>query len=540
MSTRRGSCLIYVVPVLALILYLAFPSRQYDYDVLTELINIERGILRIGDPAHPLYSWVGWVWYSLWKSLGYSNDSMYPMQVFNAICGSVALLVFQLILIRFGVNRTSAMLTTVGAGLSYSFWTHTVDAFFIIPAAMCALGALHFALGAAESDRARAMAVVAGLAIAVSTLFYQVSLLLLPALFAAAYHPRHSRRAWVMVCLVMSATAIGLVGIAWGLQAASTGRVASMGDVVAWLSGAHGGMDTGLWRRDGVPLVSTTAQAWVGTILPLYEGLRVRSLLQGDISFSHLAAQLALLLLALIVLGIILTVVIRVRQQTLSRAGASRLPIIIGLWFLLSGCTVVWFDRAEVKLWLIPMFAFWMTCGLALSYWLATVQRRQTATWLVASAAIFLLSMGLGNFSLAILPDATVTRPEMRAARALAREMRPEDVAISATADWILYVEYLCATCRFLYVMDSVQQLGRDQQSRLEQLIKDEVASTLARGGRVFVPDYFARGDDPAWTIWVERFTGLTLAQFAQFEYPVAVELDGVVIRQLRRPAGSN
>jgi hypothetical protein len=119
--------------------YFSFPSQQYDLDTLAELRRINDLDATSSDPAHMLYVVVGVPCYKLWLLLGYTGDALRAMQVVNAFCGTVAIATLALILRQLGIRRAVAAPVAVTAGLSYAFWTHTEDAFFIIPAACFAL-----------------------------------------------------------------------------------------------------------------------------------------------------------------------------------------------------------------------------------------------------------------------------------------------------------------------------------------------------------------------------------------------------------------
>jgi hypothetical protein len=115
--------------------YLLFPSQQYDLDVLSELKIINTLQPTFSSPAHMLYSLTGVGLYAMWLKLGNVGDSMRVMQIYNALCGAGAVATLFLILGQLKVRGFIAAAISVASGVSYAFWTHTNDAFFIIPAA---------------------------------------------------------------------------------------------------------------------------------------------------------------------------------------------------------------------------------------------------------------------------------------------------------------------------------------------------------------------------------------------------------------------
>ncbi|MGQ9768847.1 MAG: hypothetical protein ACUVSS_16405 [Anaerolineae bacterium] len=341
-----------------LAIYLLTASQQYDADILGELKAINRLDVSSPDPAHMLYVRLGVSFYRLWLGLGYQGDALIPMQVINVFCGAGAIMMFALVLRRYRVRWTLLLLVSAGAALSYAFWTHTVDAFFIIPAAFFALAALASAvyLSAARSYGRRGILIVAlGISLSLAVLCYQANLALIPALLAASW-PESRRNAstyaknWIIVGAIFALIA----GSVWLWQAIALAGVRSAPELITWFFTNHGGMDEGLWRREGVNLLTTLPAAWLATILPVYEGLGLRALARGLFSPERLPAQLALVLLGL---TLATTAFMAVRRP--ARLG-DRGFWVAALWFLAPGAAVTWFDPAEVKLWLIPMFGFWL------------------------------------------------------------------------------------------------------------------------------------------------------------------------------------
>ena len=123
-------------------LYYFFPSQQLDRDVLTELSLINKGWHQSPDPAHMLYVNMGIWCVKLFTFAGYDGEAIKVMQMLNALFGAGGVAVFCLILRQLRIQSSIAAIISLTAGLSYAYWTHTADAFFIIPAAFFCIGRL--------------------------------------------------------------------------------------------------------------------------------------------------------------------------------------------------------------------------------------------------------------------------------------------------------------------------------------------------------------------------------------------------------------
>ena len=401
-------------------LYLAFPSQQYDKDVLAELARINVFDPTVTSPAHMLYALVGIPLYKLWLSMGYAGDALRVMQILNAFCGAGAIAWLGLILRQLRIQRIIAVPIAVAAGLSYAFWTHTEDAFFIIPAACFALLAWLCAFLLAEArPHARwwAFSPILAVSLSLSVLFYQTNLLLIPCLLVASWPGGHKKRQWLWSWLGIGLLIALLAGGVWLYQGIRFAQAATPKDWIVWFISGHGGIERGLWRREGIAVLSTTFVAWGATILPLYEGMRLRDLIFNRvIDCQYIPAQLALLCTGSIIGLAVSDIMLRLwRRRKISIP--SRFWLACGLWFAIPGLAVLWFDRAEVKLWLIPMLAFWVVIALILSLKYNDAKQFSSRLWWMILVMLFPVLVGTSNLMLAIWPNHTLESLEIGKAR---------------------------------------------------------------------------------------------------------------------------
>jgi len=517
------------------IIYLALPSQQYDLDTLGELSRINGLDATSPDPAHMLYVILGIPFYSLWLHLGYAGDALRAMQVFNALCGAMAIAILALILLQIGIHRFIAVSISVAAALSYAFWTHVEDAFFIIPAACFSLMALLCALILADAQSLARRGVILSLLalnLSLASLSYQTNLLLVPAMMAASWAGTVHWRRWVRQWLLIGVVVALLAGGVWLYQATEFAEVRTFQGAISWFIGGHGGIARGLWRREDVPGLSTTVTAWIATILPVYEGMGLRDLLHGKFSLWHLPSQVALLLLGITVLFSLDT--LRRACQKHQVIMPSHIWLTCGLWFTIPGLAVFWFDRAEVKLWLIPIFACWIGLAAILNarYFLRT--NRLSRLLVVGLVLVLPLAIGISSFMLAIWPDHANESTDIRKAQFVTSQMHLNDLLVTAGFDWTGYVPYFCPQCQVVNAIAIAQMIPKEREREVKQALLGRVETTWASGGHVYAVEYLGVTSDPVWDAWVTPYTGLVPQDFANFDKRCAWQIEGEVIWELR------
>jgi len=535
LSARRLVGL-FLLGVALVAIYLLTASQQYDADVLGELKDINHLDTSSPDPAHMLYVRIGVPVYRLWRTLGYGGDALWPMQVLNALLGGSTLLLFALTLRRFSTSWSLVLVTSGTAGLSYAWWTHVVDAFFIVPAALFSIFAL---LCAVELSLARTLGrsvlLAAGLAIGLSlaALTYQTNILLVPALFVASWPVAGRRiatsfRNWLAVSVLI----ILVAGGAWLLQGIQHAGVQDAREFFQWLAFGHGGIQRGLWRREGVNPLTTVPVAWLATVLPVYEGLGLRPLLSGVVATERIPSQLALVLM--IFVGSYVLVAALVRRKAIWKGRRRRGLLVSALWFAVPGVAVVWFDPAEVKLWLIPMFGLWMALAIVLPVLVPAGSqkgiKRSLALVLLTALAVLI---PISNLLVPIWPNHVFPSEKLLLAQESIRHLEPDDLLLSAGFDWTGYVEYVSDEHRVVNAIAIAQFYGKDA---VKPKLWERMDATWAQGGHVYIVDYFSADKSEMWSSWITPFTLLSPENFDRFRPTVAWTMKDQVVWELLPP----
>ena len=499
------------------------PSQQYDGDVLLELKRINNYYLKSSDPAHMLYTIIGIPIYKLWLNIGYSGDALRVMQILNAMFGAATCALFFLVLIQIGFQVSYAITVSLLSGFSYAFWTHTEDAFFIIPAAFFCIATLLLAvLLSAEHVRNRSLfRVLLGVFLSFSVLSYQNNLLLIPALMIFSLPNRHLWNQWIRDWITIGIVLIIIAGGVWLYQGYFFASEKGLNNLITWFFSNHGGISRGLWRRENLTIIKPTIIAWFATILPVYEGIRLRALIyQHSIDVKHFPSQITLLL---IFLGILISV------YTLYHAKRSKilflkLTIWCGslLWFVVPGLSVIWFDRQEVKLWLIPMYAIWILFGALLNFWYdkKTIILNHWTT--LCYGVILLVFLGTSNFILAVWPNYYEESVDILMAKEAINRMEPHDLLISSGFDWTSKVNYFCSYCQVMNLIGVAQNTEIKNEQDVHHEMVTKIEETWKNRGIVYMVEYFGNNDVVIWEKWIIPYTGITPVDMDKYHFSIA------------------
>lgn len=545
MEVKRKSDAVWLTVIGAgmFLLYLFTRSQRYDPEVLIELRMINHFQIT-SDPAHPFFVLTGLPVFWLWKVIGYSGDALLPTQLLNAFWSSAALVLFAAFLNRLIPDRLLSTITILGTGLSYAYWTHTVDSFFI-PSTLCfSIAALLSATIMGEEAKAasvinKGLPIILGISLGLAILSYQASIALTPALLLASW-PRGSRtahRAWlwrwcIAGVVVLLVTTPVLIWQAWHTLGLHT-----FDELAKWYLGSHGGMNDGLWRREAGPLWRVLPTAWLATILPLYEGMRLQELAMGHVVLDRLPAQISLFLLIILLSAIIILTILLLKHAD-TQATLKRVAGIAILWFLGQGVFVGWFDAAEVKLWIIPFLAFWFFV-----YTVIGMLRRQSGIRHKAgkiSAALLattVAGIAISNFLVPVWPNHSQLSPEIQAAKLARRHLHPNDLLISANFDWTLHTDYLGDFYQdgfeVLNLIAMAQYNGRDN---VHFLLTEKITQTYSLGAHVYITDYFSPNKEAIWQTWITPYTHLIPGDFDQYSRRLAWETDSEKVWELTAP----
>lgn len=255
-----------VVALLALALYLPFLAIQYDTNGISEAAALESG--QLVNKNHMLYRPVGLLVYRAAQMLGYHGNSLYVLQVLNAMCGSIGVgLAYALF--KFSTRgRAAAALGCFWLATSFVYWIFSTDAAYITLAGTLALGAM-VCIAYSKSSTA---VIASGILLSLSILTWQAGIFLVPTalmfMIAGAKRPVFHDGALLLVTIGLTAGPIYL------LTAYTLSDARSPAGLWAWFTNYSEGPALPLWGVWSAGRFETAAVSALRSVVPVLLAIR--------------------------------------------------------------------------------------------------------------------------------------------------------------------------------------------------------------------------------------------------------------------------
>lgn len=429
----------------AALLYLSWPAARYNFDGVACAIAVELGDLRrLVHGNHLAYGFLGWLWFSLWKALGYAGPALQSLQALSSFLGAAGAGAFALLLLRAGAGPGLAAAGASALAVSDLYWRWSLEA-QVYP-----LGAVCLFLAAAEGAREEPDGLKLGLWHAGAVLGHVGHVMFLP---AACWLLRNRRQG-----LWRYAGALGsAVLAAYGAAGLFIMRPGNWEDIRYWLAGSailgvdqrfvwHGGYSlAGLWH-------------WLRLSVNLWGGGAVI----GALALSASAAG-----------------------ARLAWRGGRRLTVAALLW--LGGYAVLYLSWE-------PYTPVYRVTDLA-PLWLLVVLGAGRLPWRepakACAVAVCAVGLGLWNLAATALPGSDPTRnPDLQRVLRLSGRI-PENAWVLVDNVYQVYVPYFVhrrpLNLRYWY--------GR------EAALRERLADLQRAGEPVFADPAMA---GPLWHDWLE------------------------------------
>lgn len=502
----------------ALLLYLPFRSQRFDANGIIEALAVDAGGARLWSPNHLLYRPLAAAVDAGLRALGYGGRSMAVLQAISALCGALTVGLASFIGARLGRDHRAAALAAALLATAWAQWSFSTDATYMTLAAACAAAAIAWVL---TTDGSLRSACGGGMLVALAMLSWQANVFLLVPLAPLWFH-HETRRPLASAVLV--GTAGALVLVVYTAAAGLAGQGGGVRGVVTWASSYGGGVTLPMWGAWSAARFSTAAQAWLSSVLPVWEGLGLRALVRGEVQADKVLRQFALLAL----LGLIGLSADLARRAL--RRGALRARRLAWLIAGVAGYLpfIVWWDPGAPKWFLVPNV---FVAGAAAIIWAgASLMSR-------ALLALAIVVIATANFTATILPAHVGVSPYEALGRCVAAQLGPRDLMLITDWGWYEHAQYwhgMPGTA--LRLIDA-----RPSEEKLA-LISERLSGTHQDGGRVYgmATDRGA----PERVAWLYALTQLRPEDFDRFipraaftcgETPF-VELTGAPPQQIPSP----
>ncbi len=223
---REERALLFTVFAAALLLDLCWRSYFFNFDGVACAIAVELPDFRhLVHGNHLAYGMLAWAFDRAWRLLGYRGETLWTLQVLDALLGAAGAAVFASILKRSGRGAREAALAAAALAVSQAWW------FWSLEAQVYMLGALFTALAAREALAENPRPVVVGVWAAGAALGHVGHVMAVPALLWILPRRRGAAKAFLTTysgVLIAAYLAAGVCAV----------RPQNFNDVRLWLLGS--------------------------------------------------------------------------------------------------------------------------------------------------------------------------------------------------------------------------------------------------------------------------------------------------------------
>lgn len=496
-----------------LVAYGTLLTQSYDYNIVPWVVHVQNADL--SDPGffhmqHLLHLPTEWVVYQVWRLFGYTQGAVLPMQWTSALLGSITAAVFFLLLDALTDDLPIALLTTAGWMFSFQTWTLHTDAWyhplgnlFVLLTAWLLLRPRGADPGTPREHRLIGIIFLAALTMGLAALFSQLALFFAPGMFLAVLlgPDLRTNRSRVREGVVFAAVAAAIIVLAYLLVSLAFLGHRTPADPVSWFQGTHGDLPRwGRWEWERIPESVVNSLA---AFVPLTVGIRLRALLEGQILWPQIIAQLSVFVFLLAVLLLVLTGW-RWRKTLWS---THRQTLVVCLtWLVPLTLFASWYEPDGLPI-TLPAFSLWTLAALVL----AAAGRAEKRGW--RTAAIFAgtglaIALLLGNLLGAVYPRHANPSPDYTKAAQAAAQMSPQDMLITLHWDWSTYLPLFPQRQSVSLLMLSQ---GRMSHQQIAAFIHETISQTHQQGGRALMVDA-GRYTDAEWQ-WLLQDGGLEFSR---------------------------
>ncbi|MBA3943961.1 MAG: hypothetical protein H0X37_05295 [Herpetosiphonaceae bacterium] len=328
-----------LVPVLlaalSLMLYLLTLTGVHTFDALSYIRDVNGRSGFFFHPHHLLYSPTGWAFWQLWRGVGYAGDAAKPLAVLNAIAGTVCGWGLYRLLLRLTGDTWAAVVATGLLLFNYGVWFYSVETDVYLLVLVWLVLALTLIVELLTVPRRRtvwALGVVVGMA----ALYHQANALLgLIVALAIVIAPQPSRGQKLRQFLLVTALAVGIVALGYGIAALDFYHFRSLAAIHDWMLFY---VETGWWGQ-------TTRGRWTD----LAAGLGTS--ISPEVAWPFWVGIIAILLTGL---------------PTAARRWP-RIVAIAALWVIIYGAFFSWWEGTTIKYWIGSLMPLWFLVGLSIA-----------------------------------------------------------------------------------------------------------------------------------------------------------------------------
>lgn len=512
MHDRRMTLMYFVICTLfGLVLYVPFRSNQWDLNGIIEVQSVQAGGEALFSPNHMLNRPIGLVILKILGRWMYINNPAEIFQYVTAFYAAVGLGFAFLASYYLTYNKLIAMIATVLLATAWSNWTFSTDVNYICAGSTTMLIALVLLLYPKLSFRST----LVGFFYAISILFWQANIFSLPFFIVTLvwFHRAEDLKNRIRMVVAFLGVLIFMVGFTYILVGVAVCGHTTLIDLITWSMG-HGSDVNGrppMWGKWDLTRVWNAAVSAVGSFVPIWEGLGIRSLLRGEIVRDKILGQISLG--AFLIMGS--WSLMQFIRQIFDKTHQTDRTLCFIFAYLSYLPFIIWWDPYEPKWFVIPNI--FLILGLS-TIWNNTRHVNRNPVFVAAVVTL----VAVANFTSTIYTRHLQPNPHLQTAKCFVESTSKLDLFIPTDWDWFDYAIY------FYDYEGELLRLIRSESERWRnlELIEKNILRTQLRGGSVYVieNDYYSSEKQQ----WLKTELGFDLEIFEQFKQEPAFVCNGI------------
>lgn len=481
---------------------------------------------------HILYPLVPFYFYRAWELFGWTGRSLFPLQVFSALGGAVAVLLVYKISTTIIESRRPALWLAVGFGASAGIWSWSVDAESTTMPLAINLALLYLLLRNSAPSRTWSP-VLLGVLCAISITSYQTSVLIVPAMLVGYMMGRGLERNTRVRQSILFTLVTGVISVSiFVCVAVTTCGVRSWQSLLRWQFAYSG---YGMWGKPSlrgmVQGLSALQRSVVG-----YPGTG-EAALSTWIRDASVGQRLAWAFLAAVVfVAFAASIVAAIKARNSMGPAEVRALAVITTWGVINSAFALYWVPGDITFWVSTLTSWWLAIAILISARRPLEGRPSSRIGspryqVILACGVILIATT--NFLFSIYPK---TKPDCtyQIVQAVKERTTSDDLVLTPGADYLLTRELgYFAHRKTISILEWVvfsnkdprevadarfdEEVTQHRESKEEVLEKiDAIADEFRnQGGRVYLVGAHP-GKPEQWT-YLDQQTGFTKNDFSHF-----------------------
>ena len=462
--------------------YLAFPNRNYGWDAVEYVLQINAGTAgSLFHPHHLIYNPLGFVLGKALGSLGISVPTTTLMQTVNSLAAATVILLFFIILLRLSSKVITSLVFALLAAFSMGLWEYAIEVEVYVCGLVFLISSLLLIAESLSKGTEPKPNVLIGLGAlgGLACLFHQMHILFVAVVFAFIYLvgkgllPRLKMMAFYIAPFVL------LVGGAYTAVGYTLNKLPNLVSFTNWLTMYFQSRMEGYFALQNFPLAAYGLQKSF-----FRAGFFRDFLITGNIDIKGVVLLFLFGVGVMLLVGLIIITISKFNSIYKFR---SRLVVLLLVWISVYGVFTFCWDPLSHEFWMHILPPFWLLLFLGFEEWHFKKPRYKLALPIVLLCLLVCV-----NFAGDVLPNNNIENNEVYQ---LVHKLHEQGVT---SGDLILiygavpidnyYQLYFGSSLQVTSLQRVPSSVGTTKQAIFEHL-SAVIESTVVDGGRVLVSE---------------------------------------------------